>query len=167
MSALNDIIQNINQNDNADKGSMFETLCLYFLRHDKLYSSRFSDVWLWDNWPGNEGNRDTGIDIVAKIRNSGTYCAIQCKFHEESNKISKGKIDSFISASSKNIFSERILISLYGNLSKNAAITLEDQNIPARNLTLHDLENSSIDWSAFNPSTLDYVRYNGKNLRDD
>lgn len=120
MSALNDIIENINQNDNSDKGSMFEMLCLYFLRHDKLCASRFSDVWLWHQWPGSEGKPDIGIDIAAKFRNSDSYCAVQCKFRQDDKSIAKKEIDSFFSASSRIFFSQRILFALTAEFNDKA-----------------------------------------------
>lgn len=165
MSALNDIIQNINQNDSTNKGSMFETLCLYFLMHDKIYASGFSNVYLWHQWPGSEGKPDTGIDIVAKLKDDVSYCAVQCKFRQDDSSITKAEIDSFLSASSKSIYSQRIIFTLTGNFSSNAENALKNQNPPVKILTLHELEESSIKWEEFSFNDINHVQYNIKTLR--
>ena len=36
-----------------------------YLRIDPVFADQFSDVWLWNEWPGNGGKHDTGIDLVA------------------------------------------------------------------------------------------------------
>jgi predicted helicase len=41
-----------------------------YLRTDATWSDRFSDVWLWSGWPGRHGKPDTGIDLVARERES-------------------------------------------------------------------------------------------------
>ena len=161
---LDNIINNISQSQSSnDKGALFETLCLYFLRHDKFYMSRYSDLWLWKDWPGNNNKHDTGIDIIAKLRNSDSYCAIQCKFRDDSGTVNKSEIDSFLSASSKNIFSERIIISTV-ELGRNALDALENQTIPVTLLTLERLELSGIDWDSFSFDNLDNVKYIHKTL---
>src|SRR3954449_3404165 len=94
----------------ADKGSKFERLMRAFLRRDPVYADQFSDVWLWGEWPGNQGKHDTGIDLVAKDRLTGGMTAIQCKFFAPSTTVSKQMIDSFLSASGTNAFSDRIVV---------------------------------------------------------
>ena len=86
---LLNLIQNINAlASTIDKGTKFEALCLYFLRYDKFFKSRLSDLWLWNDWP-EHNTHDTGIDIVAKLRDSDKYCAVQCKFRDEGVAINK------------------------------------------------------------------------------
>ncbi len=65
----------------ADKGSKLEQLMLSYLRTDPVYAEQFSDVWLWQDWPGRDGKHDTGIDLVAVDRITGSNVAIQCKFY--------------------------------------------------------------------------------------
>lgn len=165
MASLNEIIQNINQNnDNTKKGSMFEKLCLYFLMHDKIYAPKFSDIWLWSQWPGNKGMPDTGIDIVAKFTEGNSYCAVQCKFRQNDSSIPKAEIDSFMSISSKSIYSQRILFALTDDFNDKAKDTLTDQNPPVKVLTLQDLANSSIVWEEFSFENLNHVKYKVKAL---
>ena len=44
-------------------------------REPGILGDRFSQVWLWHEWPDHEGP-DTGIDLVAEEREGG-LCAIQ------------------------------------------------------------------------------------------
>lgn len=163
MSALDTIIQTIN--DSPDKGRLFETLCLYFLRNDRLQQSRFSDVHLWREWPGNNGKPDTGIDIVARLRDSESYCAVQCKFRQDDSTITKAEIDSFLALSSKEIFSERILFTLTGNLSNNADDALDGQSPQVRIFTRQTLEDSNINWDSFDFNNTGKVSHIVKQLR--
>jgi len=94
----------------ADKGSNFEKLMVKRLRTDPLYAGQVSEVWPWSTWPGNGGQLDTGIDIVAVDRVTGKDVAIQCKFYDRKHQISKGDIDSFPSPSGKESFGKRIII---------------------------------------------------------
>ncbi|MGH3884789.1 MAG: hypothetical protein ACRDRC_15490, partial [Pseudonocardiaceae bacterium] len=45
------------------------------------WSDRFSNVWLWSEWPGRHGRPDTGIELVAEERETAGLTAIQCKFY--------------------------------------------------------------------------------------
>ncbi|MBQ7169769.1 MAG: DEAD/DEAH box helicase [Synergistaceae bacterium] len=162
MSALDTIIQSIS--DSPDKGRLFEKLCAYFLRHDRVQQAQFTDIWHWHDWPGNEGKPDTGIDIVARLRDSESFCAVQCKFRQDDSAIPKSEIDSFLALSSKSIYSARILFALTDNFSDNARNALKDQTPPVRILTLQNLEESSIEWSAFSFDNPGNVRYKRKEL---
>lgn len=125
MSALNDILQKISDiSDDTPKCRLFEALCWYFLKHDKVYGASFSDIWLWRDWSDNEGKPDTGIDIVAKFRDKNTLCAVQCKFRYDDKTITKDEINSFLALSSKEIYSARILFTITGNFSLNASNAL-------------------------------------------
>ena len=141
------------------KGKWFEKICLYFLRHDLGYKEEFENVWLWSDWPGRDNKPDTGIDIVAKIRDCDKFCAIQCKFYEAEYSISKPDVDTFLSASSKEIYAQRIIVSTTDNWNKNAEDTIQDQNPPCIRLGIDNLEQSSIDWTQFNPENLDTASY--------
>ncbi len=188
MQTLSDIISYIRTQPDSEKGRLFESLCLYFLKHDTLQQNLYSDAWLWKFWPGNNSNPDTGIDIVAKVCDSdsssavsgdvqhnlandddttipsASFCAVQCKFRQDDSTIIKSEIDSFLAASSKAIFSQRIIFSLTGNFGGHAPQTLTGQTPPVKLLTLSDLEASSIDWSAFSFDSPENVSYSVKEL---
>jgi predicted helicase len=130
-----------------DMGTLFEKLVKHYLINDAKYKNRFSNVWLWEEFPEKIGS-DSGIDIVATDKDGG-YCAIQCKFYGEDKKIDKDDLNSFFTESGKNNFTSRIFVSTTSNWTKKAEETLENQQIPLTRIDLSDLENSSIDWEAY------------------
>lgn len=141
---------------NKDLGDSFERLIRAYLKLDPQYVSLFSDVWLWKDWPDREslGYKlpDTGIDIVAKLRDEEGYCAIQCKFYESA--VSMNVLGSFLALSGKKGFSRRLLVAT-SDLTKNAADVLANQTIPVSTLTIEDLEESPVDWEKFSPERPD------------
>jgi predicted helicase len=80
---------------NRDSGDRFERLILGYLQLDPLYLDRFSAVWMWNDFPGKGNVGDVGIDLVARERGTGDYCAIQCKFYLPTHTLSKADLDSF------------------------------------------------------------------------
>ncbi len=137
----------------ADKGSKLERLMAQFLRTDPVYAEQFSDVWLWQDWPGRGGKHDTGIDIVAVDRLTGGHVAIQCKFFDPRSTISKPDIDTFLSASGKEGFTQRIIVSTTDKWNAHAEDAIQGQQVPVRRIGLADLEASTIDWDAFDWAT--------------
>ncbi len=133
----------------ADKGSKLEQLIAEFLRTDPVYADQFSNVWLWQEWPGRAGKHDTGIDLVAVDRLTGGNVAIQCKFYAPGSTIGKQDIDSFLSASGKEGFAERIIVSTTDRWNGHAEDAIQGQQIPVRRIGLADLEASNVDWDAF------------------
>ena len=134
-----------------EKGSYFERLSVAFFKNDAGWKHEFEDVWLYSDWAAIQGKdrRDTGIDIVAKRRN-GKFCAIQCKFYNEGNRVSKRDIDSFFTASGKRDFDQRIIVdSSDAPWSEHADAALKDQDKPSFKVGLSQLENSNIDWSHY------------------
>ena len=85
----------------AQQGNYFELLMKRFFKTSPLYTEIFEEVWLWNEFPYNGGVHDFGIDLVAKKKDFDEYCAIQCKFYDETNPVSKEDVDSFIGASGK------------------------------------------------------------------
>ena len=51
-----------------DKGTRFELLVKRYLETDPVYRDRFSQVWMWMDWPYRNGKIDQGIDLVARRR---------------------------------------------------------------------------------------------------
>ncbi|MGN6687464.1 MAG: DEAD/DEAH box helicase [Actinomycetales bacterium] len=133
----------------ADKGRKLELLIQAFLRTDPVYAEQFSDVWLWRQWPGRDGKPDTGIDLVAADRLTGGTVAIQCKFFAPGTTIAKPDIDSFLAASGKHGFTERLIVSTTDRWNANAESAIAGQQIPVRRLGVSDLAASPVDWSQF------------------
>jgi predicted helicase len=136
----------------ADKGAKFERLVQSYLRTDPLWADQFSHVWLWGEWPGNQGKHDTGIDLVAENRTTGDLVAIQCKFFAPTTSVSKPMIDSFLAASGTTAFAERIIVSTTEKWNANAEQALKDQAKPVRRLGLSELEHSRVDWHFLDPT---------------
>ena len=134
---------------NRELGDMFERLIANYLVTDPLYSEQFSDVWLWSEWPKRAKQPDTGIDLVAKERHTGEYCAIQCKFYDPSTTLQKADIDSFFTASGKEPFTSRMIVSTTDKWSNHAEEALNNQKTPVTRLRVQDLEDSPVDWSQF------------------
>ena len=142
---------------NRERGDRFERLIKAYLKSDPVYADQFSDVWLWTEWPYRDNRPDTGIDLVARYRLSGEFCAIQCKFYEPEHQIQKADIDSFFTASGKEFetpegmrrFSARLIVSTTDHWSSNAEDALNRQTIPVTRLRVRDLDESRVDWSQF------------------
>src|SRR5437016_5596145 len=111
----------------AEKGSRLERLVKAYLRTDPVYAEQFSDVWLWKEWPGRGGKHDTGIDLVAQNRVTDGLVAIQCKFFAPTSTIQKPDIDSFLSASGKEGFAERIIVSTTDKWNAHAEDAIKAQ----------------------------------------
>ena len=67
-ASIHDVLDKLRETalDERDKGDRFERLVLNLLRTKPEWVNRFSEVWLWSEWPGRDGRRDTGVDLVAK-----------------------------------------------------------------------------------------------------
>lgn len=148
----------------AEQGARFEKLIKQFLLTDRLYAEQYEKVWLWAEFPYRSGH-DIGIDLVAKRHGAEEYCAIQCKFYDESHSVSKDDVDTFLSASGKMFmvdgkwtwYSERLIVSTTDKWGQNAEETIKGQNPPVNRLRLQDLQESSIDWKSFslaNPESM-------------
>lgn len=147
--------------DERQKGDRFEDLMTAFLMTDPTYGTRFEIVWKWTDWPSRGGRTDTGIDLVARERETGDLCAIQCKFYDPDHYLAKEDLDSFFTESGKVPFKTRMVISTTDHWSKNAEAALENQQIPVTRLRVQDLDDSPVDWSAF-----DLARPQQMRLRD-
>ncbi|MEO8024232.1 DEAD/DEAH box helicase family protein [Polaromonas sp.] len=152
---------------NRDLGDKFEKLFATYLVTDPLYQDKFSDVWLWNEWPDRGNRPDVGVDLVAKERYTGGFCAIQCKFYDPSHTLQKADIDSFFTASGKAPFTSRIIVSTTDKWGKHAEEALENQHVPVSRLRVRDLADSPIDWSEFSMKKPTAIKLKAKKkLRD-
>ena len=131
-----------------DKGDRFENLCLRYLQVEPTFKNRFAKVYLWKDWPGNNGQVDIGIDLVA-VEHNGDEWAIQAKCYSPSATLQKHHIDSFFTESGRYDFKRRLIISTTDSWSKHAESSLENQSIPTQRHTLSDMVNAAVDWSEF------------------
>ena len=144
-----------------EQGTKFEKLMQRIFRTSPLYAEMYDNVWLWSEFPYADTN-DIGIDIVVKKRDKDEYTAIQCKFYDDNNPISKGDVDTFLSASGKCFYiddkeyrySERIIVSTNDKWSSNAESTIIGQFPPVTRIRVQDLQECGINWNSF---TLDNI----------
>ncbi len=136
-----------------EKGTYFEDLICAYLRNEASYRDLYSAVWTYGEWATSQGldARDTGIDLVARTQGTNELHAIQCKNYAPDYRIQKKDIDSFFTASGKKPFTHRIIVATTNHWSEHAEEALRDQQTPVSKIDLHDLENSQIDWSRYEP----------------
>ena len=154
MSALDDLLQSYRATATTEreKGTYFERLICAYLTADPVQAEEFSQVWTWKDWAAEHGwnGKDTGIDLVAKLRNEDGFAAIQCKFYDAAHRIQKADIDSFISASGKEPFRRRLVIdTTEAAWGSNAEEMITGQTIPVVRISLTHLRDSQIDWTVF------------------
>ena len=151
-----------------DKGTAFEKLVAAWLVRDPVQARRFERAELWSDWARRQGQdrSDTGIDLVATRRDGG-LAAVQCKFFDRDRRIRKEDIDSFMSASGKQAYSERLIVETTDvPWSPQAEEMLRGQAIATTRIGLRDLQESRVDWSAFAASG-EIARPDPKTLRCD
>lgn len=70
MKSFNEILERYRKlsRSEKDKGTMFEMLMQRFMLTYPPYTGKFSEVWLWNDFPFRQdfGGKDIGIDLVAK-----------------------------------------------------------------------------------------------------
>jgi predicted helicase len=150
-----------------EKGEKFERLIKAYLQTDPVFADQFSDVWLWSEYPERDGRPDTGIDLVARDRDTGQDVAIQCKFFAPDTSVTKPMIDSFLAASGKAGFGERIIVSTSDRWNANAEHAIKGQTIPVRRIGMSDLEASRVDWPRFDLERPDDLTLAGKKATRD
>ena len=139
-------------NRERDKGTAFENLCSAFLTHDPVQKDQYEVPLRYADWAWEQGlpEQDIGIDLVAKLRNTEGWCAIQCKFWAKGKTLQKKEIDSFLASSGRKEFARRLIIDTTGkDWSKQAEDTIRAQSVPVTRIGLHDLRESPVDWVRF------------------
>jgi predicted helicase len=157
VSSIHDVLEQYRKVafDEYDKGAHFEKLMQAFLQTEPQYAELYDEVWRWTEYPDRGVRADTGVDLVARSRDTGELTAIQCKFFAPTTTVTKAMLDSFLSASGKTKangtpeFTSRLVISTSDKWGKNAEDAISGQSIPVERLRVQDLDDSSIDWSQF------------------
>ena len=124
--------------DAQRRGQQWEKVCQWFLRTDRVYRTRLTKVWLWNEWPGRWGP-DAGIDLVAKDKH-GTLWAIQAKAYADTRSVTKHDVDTFLSESARSAFSHRLLIATTSLVARAADQAMAAQEKSVSKLLRHDLE---------------------------
>ena len=149
------------------KGTSFERLVRQFLLTDPRYAERFDEVWMWTDWPDRDSRPDRGIDLVARERQTGELCAVQCKFYDPAHAVTKADVDTFLAESGTGEFSSRLFVSTTEHWNRAAEQTVAHQAVPVSRIGLQDLFSSTIDWDSFSLQTPEVmVRVGRKTLRE-
>ena len=135
-----------------EQGTLFERLMVQVL--PQMPEQNFKAVWSWKDWPdrkrfsGMDG-KDLGIDLVGQ-RTDDTFCAIQCKFYDETTAIQKGHIDSFFTELGKEPFETGLIITT-SKWSDNAEKALVGQTKTVTRFDFSDLAKINVDWDLARP----------------
>ena len=129
----------------AEQGKKFEELTKDFFKTDKLYKNRFKKVWLWKDWPDNDG-QDTGIDLVAQ-EEGGMMCAIQCKCYADDGGLNMKAVSTFLAKAASLNFNNKILVFTGEDITSNAEKILRKSHCAI--IKKDHLRESSVDWSDF------------------
>jgi predicted helicase len=135
-----------------DKGTYFERFAIAYLTRDPVQVEQYEQVQTFKDWAAENGwdGRDTGIDLVAKLRDEVGFAAIQCKFYHAAYRIRKEDIDSFISASGKAPFKRRVVFDSTDKMwSENAETMIRGQSILVLRINLSEMQESPIRWETF------------------
>lgn len=155
MASVHEVIEAFRgEPSNSERGTKFEQLMVRYFELDPTLSQQYEQVWRWIDWPDRQGKADTGIDLVARERDTGDYTAIQCKFYEPTTTLSKGDLDSFFTASGQTFptadgdrsFTNRVIISTTDRWGKNAEDAINHQTIPVQRIGLAEIAEAPIDW---------------------
>lgn len=134
-----------------DRGTLFELLVVAYLKNEPMYARLFDEVWILHNVPENYKipKKDTGVDLVAKNRETGKLVAIQCKYYSKDTTIQKSHIDSFLNEVGKSYYDEGVIVTSTDKWSDNANNTLLDRDKNIARIGLSQLRDSEIDWTQF------------------
>jgi len=154
-TTIHDILAQFREEElhNRHLGDRFERLICRYLELDPIFADRFSNVWMFNEWPKKGATGDIGIDIVAEERATGEYCGIQCKFYLPDHTLSAPDLDSYFAALGDKRFSSGIIISTTDKWGPNAEKRLHNPTKPVIRLRVQDLDDSPIDWSKFSLKT--------------
>ena len=160
VSPLRQILEDIRtataEHSEAEKGHRFEVLVKRYFQSDPIYTARFSEVWLWSEWPYSDGH-DIGIDLVAKEADTDRYVAIQCKFYEPKHLMSLPDVQTFFAAlntkfktehSNHDSFVGGIIVATTDHWNVVLLNTMLRQHISCQRIGLSDLESAPVDWHA-------------------
>src|SRR5690625_1632931 len=170
IQSFNHLIKIINESagsNQRNRGTYFEQLVQIYLQNEPTYKNLYSNVWQLNEVPEEYGipKKDTGVDLVAKNRNTGELTAIQAKFYK--GKVSKAEINSFIAELGKSYYSAGMIVSTTDEWNQNALETVNSQTKQVQKIRLSDLRHSKIDWSTFDfAKPKDIIVKSNKKTRD-
>jgi predicted helicase len=132
----------IEKADNDTRGKQFEHICQWILEYVPEFADELEQVWSWADWPGCNGERDCGIDLVARHKD-GSLWAVQATCYRGS--IPRNELAKFIANSGRRAFGfkHKLLIATTDGLSPTARNELSAHGIHTHMLTAlraHEIE---------------------------
>ncbi len=134
-----------------DRGTLFEAVVTGYLKNEPMYARLFDEVWMLRDVPEKYQipKKDTGVDLVARNRDTGDLVAIQCKYYSKGTTIQKSHIDSFLNEVGKSYYTGGIIVSSTDKWSNNAEQALLNRDKIITRIGLSQLRDSEIDWTIF------------------
>lgn len=147
MGTIHEVIEAFRQAPtSSEQGTKFEKLMVRYFQLDPTQAQEYDAVWRWVDYPGRQGKIDTGIDLVARSRDTGELTAIQCKFYKPETTLAQNDLAGFFTLLGKEQFSKGIVISTTDKWTNHAEDALADQSKPVSRLSLAEIAGSPIDW---------------------
>ena len=137
--------------DHNRHGTEFERVAKWMLETHPMYVAQLRRVWRYQDWPGYWGP-DDGVDLVAEHMD-GSLWAIQVKCFKPDHSLTKAELDSFLAASGREEFSERLLIATTDLVGRAADRTLRAQEKPVRRFMRNDFVRAPLVWPS-DPATM-------------
>lgn len=106
ISLVREIDEAYRTDKQRDRGTRFELLARAYFEAEPMYQRLFDNVWMLHEVPEEYQvpKKDTGVDLVARERDTGKLVAIQAKYYSEDTKIQKKHIDSFLNEVGKKFY---------------------------------------------------------------
>jgi len=105
---------------NRDLGDRFERLICRYLELDPIYAERFSRVWMWNEVAAERTCWHVGIDLVAEGARHRRILRHPVQVLPPRAHDAKEDIDSFFTASGKELFTSCMIVSTTDRWGKNA-----------------------------------------------
>ena len=115
-----------------------------FFQIDRYYKKRFNKIWLWKEYPDNKGEKDTGIDLVAKDK-YGHHVGIQCKFYDKDARITYEDISKFFISCEHHKIEKYLLVHTAAHITDQSEKIINEKKCQI--LDKHKLENCAIKWN--------------------
>ena len=130
------------------KGRRFESIMRRALERNPNYRQRFRTVRPYAEWARERGEvaQDSGIDLVAELRDSDRYAAIQCKFYRVGAALKLDQIDRFLAAAGREVFSEGYFIWTGGEATALAKNRLAETNLACQIINRAEIASWDLNW---------------------
>ncbi len=149
-ASLEALLDRISEDSDSEysKGRRFESIMRRALERNPNYRQRFRAVRPYAEWARARGEvaQDSGIDLVAELRDSDRYAAIQCKFYRVEAALKLDQIDRFLAAAGREVFSEGYFIWTGGEATPPAKQRLAETNLSCQIINRAEIASWDLNW---------------------